>query len=118
MSALLKLTSASARTDAMWRVEREMISVCDDINELEDELDELNRKLEELEEKLAEMKKFADSDGQRRVKQQAREILAMTYVSGGMRDLAMHVVEDGADEEETESIIEYHEMRSREEVLS
>ena len=118
MSALLKSTPASARTDPMLRVEREIESVCDDINELEEELDELNRKLEELEEKLAEMKKFADSDGQRRVKQQAREILAMTYVSGGMRDLAMHVVEDGADEEEAESITEYHEMRSREEVLS
>jgi len=118
MSALLKSTSASLRTDPMWKVEREIEAVSDDINQLEKELDELNCKLEELEEKLAEMKKLGDSDGQRRVKQQAREILAMTYVSGGMRDLAMHVVEDGADEEEAESITEYHEMRSREEVLS
>ena len=118
MSALLKSTSASARTDPMWKVEREIEAVSEDIDWLEEELGELNCKLEALEEKLAAMKKLGDSDGQRRVKQQAREILAMTYVSGGMRDLAMHVLEDGADEEEAESITEYHDMRSREEVLS
>lgn len=98
--------------EATWaekerRLLRKIDGLKDDISELEDDLEEAEAELERL-------RRCKDQAADRRMRQVAREVLAMPFLSGAIWELALRVVEDGMEADGTEGLEAYHAARLRE----
>lgn len=106
------------RSKSATQLKKEIRQIEWDIEDLENQLSDAREKLEQMEGALSERLRRGDDDSVRMSRQMAREVLSFPYLTGCMHDLAMRIVEDGADDEEFQELREYHEMRLRERGLA
>lgn len=98
-------------------IKRQIREVEADIDDLEDDLSDARNKLDKLEEQLRHLQKTPASEVST-TSRMARQILALPFVPGFLRELAMRAAEEGADDQDAEIIAGYFEQREREAALA